>query len=115
MPGGDRTGPRGQGPMTGRGLGWCRGAWEGGSPGNYHGPTPAFGYGRGRGWRHCTYATGLPGWARGGRGRSGGTGTSQWAPQDELDYLKDYTQGLEEALNATKMRMAELEKAQKGE
>ncbi len=27
MPQGDRTGPRGMGPMTGRGMGWCgRGA-----------------------------------------------------------------------------------------
>lgn len=25
MPGGNRTGPRGQGPMTGRGLGYCTG------------------------------------------------------------------------------------------
>jgi len=33
MPGGDRAGPRGLGPMTGRGLGSCRGAWEGGVPG----------------------------------------------------------------------------------
>ncbi len=23
MPGGDRTGPRGEGPMTGRGMGYC--------------------------------------------------------------------------------------------
>ena len=117
MPGGDRTGPRGLGPMTGGGLGWCRSAWEGGVPGGGFGPPRAFGYGygRGRGWRHCYYATGLPGWARAGSGRFGGIGTSQWPPQDELNYLRDYTQGLEEALNATKMRMAELETAQKGE
>jgi hypothetical protein len=42
-------------------------------------------------------------------------GTLQWAPQDELDYLKDYTQGLEEALNAARMRMTEIERARKGE
>lgn len=115
MPGGDRTGPRGMGPMTGRGFGWCRGAWEGGSPGSHHGPTPGFGYGRSRGWRHCNYATGLPGWARGGRGRFWPMGYSQWSPQDELDYLKEYTQGLEEALNATRSRMAEIERTRKGE
>jgi hypothetical protein len=115
MPGGDRTGPRGQGPLTGRGRGWCRGAGEGGSPGGYYGQPRAFGSGRGRGWRHCYYATGLPGWARAGRGRFGGVGYSPWAPQDELNYLKDYTQGLEEALNSTRMRMAELEKAQRVE
>jgi hypothetical protein len=26
MPGGDRTGPRGEGPMTGRGAGYCTGS-----------------------------------------------------------------------------------------
>ncbi len=121
MPGGDRTGPRGLGPMTGRGLGSCRGAWEGGVPGGGFGPPRAFGYGygygygRGRGWRHCYYATGLPGWARGGKGWFAGTGYSPPPPREELNYLRSYTQELEEALNATKMRMAEIEKTQKGE
>jgi hypothetical protein len=32
-----------------------------------------------------------------------------------MAYLKDYTQGLEEALNATRARMAEIEKAGKTE
>lgn len=119
MPGGDRTGPRGLGPMTGRGLGWCRGSGQGRALGGGFGPPPALGYGcdcgRGRGWRHCYYATGLPGWARGGRGWFGGIGYSSWVRQDELNYLKDYTQGLEKALNETRMRMAELEKAKKDE
>lgn len=35
MPMLDRTGPRGQGPRTGRGLGWC---------------SPGYGRGYGRGW-----------------------------------------------------------------
>jgi len=42
MPRGDRTGPNGQGPMTGRGMGFCRGF-----------NTPGFmnqGFGRGRGF-----------------------------------------------------------------
>jgi hypothetical protein len=115
MPGGDRTGPRGHGPLTGRGLGFCRGAREGGSPEGYYGPGRAFGSGWGRGWRHCYYATGLPGWARAGRGRFGGMGRSSWTPRDELDYLRDYTQGLEEALNVTRARIAELERARKTE
>jgi len=38
-----------------------------------------------------------------------------WAPEEELTNLKDYTRGLEEALNATRARMAELERAQKVE
>jgi len=115
MPGGDRTGPRGQGPMTGRGLGLCRGAGEGGPPARYYGSTRAFGAGCGRGWRHWYHATGFPGWARAGRGGFGAVGYSMWAPEEELTNLKDYTRGLEEALNATRARMAELERAQKVE
>lgn len=47
MPGGDRTGPRGCGPLTGRGLGPCgRG---GGFRGGYG--RRGAGYGRGYGWR----------------------------------------------------------------
>ena len=45
MPGGDRTGPRGQGPMTGRGAGYCAGYPV---PG-YMNPAPGGGYGMGRG------------------------------------------------------------------
>lgn len=51
MPRGDKTGPAGLGPMTGRGLGYCSGH---GQPGYM---TPGFGWGRGRG-------RGL-GWGRG--------------------------------------------------
>jgi len=64
MPGGDRTGPIGAGPRTGRGLGYC---------GSYDAPgfaDPAFGPGRGWrrgrgggfGWRHRFFATGQAGW-----------------------------------------------------
>jgi len=47
MPGGDRTGPRGKGPKTGRGLGFCAGNKE---PG-YNNPRgrPFDGRGRGQG------------------------------------------------------------------
>jgi hypothetical protein len=111
MPFGDRTGPVGLGPMTGRGLGRCAGAWPGGRSGGYRGRAGAFGWGRGRGWRHGYLATGLPGWAgTAGGGGFGGPRYSPWTPQDELNYLKDYTLGLEEALNAAKARMIEIEK-----
>jgi len=44
MPGGDRTGPRAEGPMTGRGMGYCAGNDRPGySSGNQ-------GFGRGRGF-----------------------------------------------------------------
>ena len=61
MPAGDRTGPAGLGPMTGRGAGYCGGY---GGPGfmNRFGPGPGLGrrWGRGWGggwhWRHWGYA-----------------------------------------------------------
>ncbi|MBD3354586.1 hypothetical protein GF361_01215 [Candidatus Woesearchaeota archaeon] len=46
MPQGDRTGPNGQGPMTGRGMGFCNGF---SAPG-YANP----GFGRGRGFGRAT-------------------------------------------------------------
>ncbi len=68
MPFGDRTGPRGLGPMTGRAAGYCSGYPV---PG-YANPGPRLGLGWGGGWRggwrhrHWYYATGLPGWYRAG-------------------------------------------------
>lgn len=65
MPGGDRTGPSGAGPRTGRGVGYC-GNYD--RPGFVPPPVGArggYGFGRGwsgRGWRHRYYATGFPGW-----------------------------------------------------
>ncbi len=47
MPRGDGTGPMGQGPMTGRGLGYCAGY-----------PHP--GFGRGRGFRRRFYRYPIP-------------------------------------------------------
>jgi len=49
MPFGDRTGPRGMGPMTGRGAGYCSGS---GRPG-FAFPVPGrrwFGFGWRQGW-----------------------------------------------------------------
>ena len=47
MPGGDRTGPMGTGPMTGRGAGYCAGFQTAG----YANPMPGRGFTRGRGGR----------------------------------------------------------------
>ena len=69
MPRGNRTGPRGFGPMTGRGAGFCAGY---NTPG-YMNPGGRSGFigrgggrGGGRGYRNMFYATGQPGWMRGG-------------------------------------------------
>lgn len=49
VPRGDKTGPQGKGPKTGRGLGYCSGSDK---PG-YENPNnrPRDGRGQGRGWR----------------------------------------------------------------
>lgn len=63
MPRGDRTGPQGAGPLSGRGAGYCGG---GAPPGPGAGPWGGGGWGgRGRGWRNRFFATGEPGWAAG--------------------------------------------------
>ena len=133
MPGGDRTGPAGFGPMTGRAAGYCagfgmpgfanpmggRGFWGRGGGG--------WGRGGGRGWRNMYYATGLPGWARGGWAPYGGAGfagapwggyASPGYPQygygagtsrQEMDDLKAQAEYLEDALDGIRKRMEELE------
>jgi hypothetical protein len=115
MPGGDRTGPMGLGPMTGRAAGYCGGY---GVPG-YMNPIPGrgfgggFGRGRGgwggggRGWRHWYYATGLPGWARSGWG----VPTPYYAPPTpgaEREYLDDVAKTLQDQLDGIKKRLDQL-------
>ncbi len=63
MPRGDRTGPVGSGPMTGRMAGYCAGFPRPGFANPAYRGGPGFG-GGGRGYRHMYYATSLPGWAR---------------------------------------------------
>ncbi len=49
MPAGDRTGPMGQGPMTGRKMGFCQGNDNSGRMNNRSGFGRGMGPGRGRG------------------------------------------------------------------
>lgn len=111
MPGGDRTGPRGFGPRTGRGAGYCAGYDR---PG-YSNPGPGYGmgyggrfggrggsWGGGRGWRHWYYATGQPYWAR--------TMSYPTEPDvQELDTLKQEAAWLKEQLDAIHKRIDSLE------
>jgi hypothetical protein len=131
MPFGDRTGPLGLGPRTGRAAGFCSGF---GMPG-YANPVPGggwFGFGRGRGggrgwfgggrgWRHWYWATGLPGWARAGYGYPSFTGygypsfgASPYTPtaKEEMDILKDQSEFLKQQLGEIEDRIKTLEKAQ---
>jgi hypothetical protein len=63
MPGFDGTGPRGQGPMTGGGQGYCM------TPKHNFQSRPWGFRGFGRGWKNRYFAKGIPGgfWGRGFR------------------------------------------------
>ena len=115
MPGGDRMGPMGMGPMTGRAAGYCAGYDVPGymNPGLGRG----FGFGRGGGWgrgyrwRNWYHATGLPGWARFGPAPGWGAPPAWGAPtkEQEAEGLKAQAELLQEQLNAVQKRIDELE------
>jgi hypothetical protein len=115
MPRGDRTGPMGLGPMTGRGAGYCSGFGMGGYsnvlPGRGFGAGLGWGrglWGRGgggRGWRNWFYATGLPGWMR-----FGGTAPFQRPdPESEKQALRSQAEALQSELEFLKKRLSEME------
>jgi hypothetical protein len=124
MPSGDRTGPRGLGSRTGRGLGYCAGY---DMPGYTKGP----GMGLGRGWRRG----GGVGYGRGfgyGRGRSWDYRGPIYAPiytqypsgiipkitpenqltmlKQEKEYLESEMNGINSAIDDISKRIEELEK-----
>jgi hypothetical protein len=112
MPGGDGTGPFGEGPMTGRQAGYCTGYDE---PG-YTAPRWGFGRGGGRGRRNWFRATGRPRWARFGRGSVRGFGPWPQAPymspptqQEESAALRQEANWLQERLDAISRRIEEIE------
>lgn len=127
MPRGDRTGPMGMGPMTGRGAGYCAGY---DMPGYAH-PYPRGGYGRGWGlgrgrgwglgmgrgghWRHSAYGPGrraayYPGYYGPGWGAPPPAyAPYEPTPQEELGALKEQAQWLQQELEATSQRIGELE------
>jgi hypothetical protein len=115
MPRGDRTGPMGHGPMTGRRAGYCAGydrpgftnPIPGGMGGGYgYGRGMGYGHGGGRGWRNRFYATGVP-------GRFVGYPAPAY-PMDkdqELAMLKSEESELRSALDDISKRIEELEKS----
>ena len=113
MPGGDRTGPIGQGPRTGRGLGFC----SGNDVPGFTFPRGRFGFGRGLG--------------RGFRGRGRGywwndprdvnyapyypsnVSNPQMDREQEKTYLENIVKGLEEEIKQIKNRIQDLKKENK--
>ena len=106
MPSGNRMGPRGEGPNTGRGLGYCA---DNDQPGYVESQTgQGFGRGFGRGgggWRgrNRPDAAFYP---RQGRGRFEISATPA---SQEVNDLKAQTQELQNVLQGIQDRLAELE------
>ena len=115
MPWGDRTGPNGAGPMTGRGAGYCAGY---AAPG-YANPVSGLGYrgfGRGGGGGRG-YGRGFGrGWGR-GASYYGDAPVAPYAPavsaQQELEMLKSEAKALENEIKAINDRIKTLETADK--
>ncbi|MCF7927649.1 MAG: DUF5320 domain-containing protein [Spirochaetales bacterium] len=126
MPRGDRTGPVGYGPMSGRGLGFCAGY---DAPGFMNWSAPRMGRGWGRGWGGAGFGRGNAwrrGWGAPGPGYAGpgmygapygGVPYSEAAPspEDEAEYLRQQAKYLEREQAALNKRLRELESGQSGE
>ena len=100
MPGGDRTGPMGMGPMTGRGTGYCAGystpGYTNSGPGRGfagRGRGPGRGFGRGIGlrWTNLNFSG------------------SSYSVQEESNLLKSEAAALQNQLNSINTRIKELE------
>ena len=88
MPAGDRTGPEGMGPMTGRGAGNCAGV------------ATDYGIGRGRGGAGCGRGRGM--------NRRQGFGTAMLTREEQVKSLNAQTAGLELQLKAIQEQLGKL-------
>ncbi|HAG22126.1 MAG TPA: hypothetical protein DCG87_02355 [Synergistaceae bacterium] len=112
MPRGDRTGPAGFGPMTGRRAGYCAGYTV---PG-YMNPWPYGGFGRGRG-----YGAGWWGGGRRWRNRFNAPGypvppmpypypyAGEMVPDEEREFLKQEAEELRSEFRNIEKRLSEME------
>jgi hypothetical protein len=123
MPRGDRSGPLGMGPRTGRAAGYCGGYPVAGYANTLPGGDS---YGRGggrggRGHRNWYYATGLTGWQRAAQGWYPAqpaaqdffhNSYTQMAPQEESRLIRSRIELLEQNIKAARDRLDELESNQ---
>ena len=111
MPGGDRTGPSGRGPLTGRRMGSCTGY----PASNFM--TFGQGYGRGRGMgfgRGFSRGMGFGrffGWRPRGYRGFWDSPSQSFTQEDEVIYLENQAKEVEEELSNIKSRLDELKKA----
>ncbi len=103
MPGGDRTGPAGMGPMTGRAMGDCAG-YAGAVGGR--GP---MGRGPGHGWRRMGAGSGAFGGARADAVPPASPGAAMSSAEQQLDALKAQAEGFGEALAGIRRQIANIE------
>lgn len=134
MPGGDRRGPDGRGPMTGRATGYCSGyeapgfanqIGKGGfrCRGGGDGWGRSIGRGRGGGWgrRNRFHATGMTGWQRESMAWPADVppATKPYGPgvtkEQELDRLKRQAESYERMLNDLRNRIHDAESFQENE
>ncbi|MFY9115645.1 MAG: DUF5320 domain-containing protein [Bacteroidales bacterium] len=109
MPRGDRTGPMGQGPMTGRNLGFCAGYDTPGMARNF-GRGMGFGRGMSRG-----IGRGMGFGMRRGFGRGAGFAYGWNAPmtkEEEIQSLKTRAEFLDQNRADITRRLEELEKGE---
>jgi len=105
MPRGDKTGPEGQGPMTGRGLGFCAGFPNPGFVNNF--------FGRGIGGNRV-FGRGLGMGFRGGRGQFGNyypyqnPSSQVLSKKDELNFMEAQAKNLKKELDEMHKRISEL-------
>ena len=104
MPGFDGTGPRGMGPMTGGGRGFCS-PWGIGAAFRGYGVPPRTGYG------YPYYAGAAPYPFYGAPATTPGATpfAPQMTPEQELDFLKNQAQAMKGQLEQIESRMRELE------
>ena len=104
MPGFDGTGPRGMGPMTGGGRGFCS-PWGIGAALRGYGIIPGIGYGYPYYGRAVPYPFyGAPATTLGATPFA-----PQMTPEQELDFLKNQAQAMRGQLEQIETRMRELE------
>ena len=102
MPGGDKTGPAGMGPVTGRGGGLCvdkispLGSWQRPYAGRFNQG------GRGRGFRKFYCSIGFLGIAR---------ANQIYSEVDSIDTLKSYANKIQDELSSILERINMLEKS----
>jgi hypothetical protein len=101
MPRGDRTGPMGMGPMTGRGAGFCAGNVMNQMPGRGagFGRRQGRGFGRGMGRKFGWGVQGVPAYAQ----------PASYSQVDELSALKNQARYFGEALESVNSRISEFE------